>query len=66
MGGEQAATGGASLRNFTRPEAVEFARTGRVDNRQSADERRERFLAQTVLVVLLCVGVFAACVFLLV
>jgi hypothetical protein len=45
---------------------VEFARTGRVDNRQSADERRERFLAQTVLVVLLCVGVFAACVFLLV
>ena len=65
MGGERASGSRASLGNSKRPEAMEFARTGRVDNRQSADERREQLIAQTVLFALLCVGVFAACVFLL-
>lgn len=49
-----------------RPEAIEFARSGRVDNRVTSFEQRERMLVQTVFVILICVVIFVAAVFSLV
>ncbi len=66
MGGEQSSVDRRYPGKTARPEALEFARTGRVDNRLSSIELRERLIAQTVLFVLLCIGVIVGCVFLLV
>lgn len=49
-----------------RPEAIEFARSGRVDNRVTSFEQRERMLVQTVFVILICVVILVAAVFWLV
>lgn len=63
MSGNSPSASPTPLRNPGRPEALEFARSGRVDNRISAEEFRERTLLQFVLFVLFCTGVLAGCVF---
>lgn len=63
MSGESPSANPTPPRNPSRPEALEFARSGRVDNRISAAELRERMVLQFVLFGLFFAGVLAGCVF---
>ena len=54
----------ADQRPAPRPEAQEFARTGRINHRYSSEENRERFLKQTVFLMLFVATLIAGTVLL--
>jgi len=63
MSGESPSARPSTRPKTVHPEALEFARSGRVNNRISSAERRERRLVLMLLLLLLSAGVIAGCVF---